>query len=113
LKLETSETLNFEKREKMKHQRENHEKCMQMIQAVLDGSASKEEVEHFKTHMNDCLPCIEGYHLEKSIKDAMQVKVEKKCCPQTTVMDIRAKLGIAVSLVLLVILQAKLFDCYF
>ncbi|MCU0325696.1 MAG: hypothetical protein MUF45_10650 [Spirosomaceae bacterium] len=72
----------------MKHQCENHAKCMQMIQAVLDGSATPEEVEHFKTHMHDCMPCIDGYQLEKSIKEAMQAKVEKKCCPQATLMTI-------------------------
>ncbi len=97
----------------MKYQCENHEKCMQMIQAVLDGSATQDEVEHFKNHMSECMPCIEGYHLEKSIKDALQVKMEKKCCPQATVMDIRAKVGLAVMMLVFVFIQVKLFDCYF
>jgi hypothetical protein len=92
---------------KMKEQCENHEKCMKMIQAVLDGSASTEEMEHFKSNIEVCLPCIEGYELEKSIKSTLQLKVEKKCCPEKTLEIIKLKIGIATILVLGIILKVK------
>jgi len=82
----------------MKEECENHEKCMKMIQAVLDGSASKEEIEHFKSNIDVCKPCFDGYQLEKSIKDCLQTKVEKKCCPQNTVDQLKAKIGIGLLL---------------
>jgi anti-sigma factor (TIGR02949 family) len=82
----------------MKEECENHEKCMKMIQAVLDGSASKEEIEHFKSNIDVCKPCFDGYQLEKSIKDSLQTKVEKKCCPQNTVDQLKAKIGIGLLL---------------
>ncbi len=97
----------------MKERCENHQKCMQMIQAVLDGSASAAEVEHFKLHMDDCLPCIEGYKLEKSIKDALQVKMEKKCCPQSTVVDIRSKVGLGLAVLGLILVEVKLYHLLF
>lgn len=88
---------------------ENHERCMQMIQAVLDGSATEDEVEHFKDSMSECLPCIEGYHLEKSIKDALHAKVEKKCCPQSIVNKIKLQVGLAAVAIAFVAIQVKIY----
>jgi hypothetical protein len=86
---------------------ENHQKCMKMIQAVIDGSASEEEMKHFKENIEVCLPCIEGYELEKSIKSSLQTKVEKKCCPQSTLDFIKLKVGIATVLLLGLIIKIK------
>lgn len=87
------------KTEPMKLQCENHEKCMQMIQAIIDGSATSDEIEHFKANMTSCLPCMEGYEEQKKMKEMLQGKVEKKCCPEATVRNIKAKLGITVLLI--------------
>jgi hypothetical protein len=97
----------------MKQKCENQQKCMKMIQAVLDGSATAEEVEHFKQNMDVCLPCIETYKLEKSVKEAMQAKVEKKCCPQSIIVDIRAKIGLAFLLLSFVIIEVRLYHLLF
>lgn len=97
----------------LKHHCENHEKCMQMIQAVLDGSASEEELQHFKTNMDECLPCIDNYNLEKSIKETLQLKIEKKCCPEKTVASIKASLGMALMLVALIVAEVKLIHILF
>jgi hypothetical protein len=88
---------------------ENHEKCMEMIQAVLDGSATEDEMKAFKANMSECLPCIEGHDLQKSIKEALQQKLEKKCCPESTVNKIREKLGIASVLLIFAALQVTVF----
>lgn len=88
---------------------ENHDKCMQMIQAVLDGSATEEERNAFRTNMDACMPCIEGYELQKSIKDALSNKLERKCCPENTVSLIKQKLGIGAALLLFAVIQIKIF----
>ena len=97
----------------MKQKCENQQKCMKMIQAVLDGSATAEEVEHFKQNMEACMPCIETYKLEKSMKEAMQMKVEKKCCPQSIIVDIRAKIGMAFILLGFICVEIKLYYAWF
>lgn len=97
----------------MKYQCENHQKCMKMIQAVLDGSASAEEVEHFKQNMDACMPCIETYKLEKCVKEAMQVKVEKKCCPEKLVLDIKAKIGLTLLVIGFIAVEVKLYHILF
>lgn len=93
----------------LKHNCENHAKCMEMIQAVLDGSATQEELNHMKSEMDTCLPCIEGYELEKTIKEALNMRVEKKCCPEKTVSKIKEQLGISVLVLGFVAMQVKLF----
>ncbi|UBM58509.1 hypothetical protein LAG90_17035 [Marinilongibacter aquaticus] len=97
----------------MKHNCENHDRCMQMIQAVLDGSATQEELEHFKTEIKHCLPCIEGYELEKSIKEAVNSKIDKKCCPDATIKRIKASVGLAGIVALALLLNSSWFERLF
>jgi anti-sigma factor (TIGR02949 family) len=97
----------------LKEECENHEKCMKMIQAVLDGSASPEEIEHFKSNMEVCKPCFDGYELEKSIKNCLQTKVEKKNCPQNTVDQLKAKIGIGLVLLANLIIKIKVIQAIF
>jgi hypothetical protein len=92
---------------------ENHQRCMEMIQAVLDGSATPEEMEHFKSSIQDCLPCIEGYQLEKELKNTLANKVERKCCPDKTVSLIKDQIGLALAFVSLLALQYTLFYSIF
>jgi len=99
--------------ESKKQHCENHQRCMEMIQAVLDGSASPEEMEHFKSNIESCLPCIEGYQLEKELKESLTNKVEKKCCPDRTVEDIKKKIGLVLSLATLFALQYSIFHVAF
>lgn len=101
------------KKSEIKHNCENHDRCMEMIQAVLDGSATKEEMEHFKNEMQTCLPCIEGHDLQKSIKEALNIKLEKKCCPHDTVSKIRQKIGIAGLIVGFAILEIQVIHLIF
>jgi anti-sigma factor (TIGR02949 family) len=103
----------FQNNNKMKKKCENHQKCMQMIQAVLDGSASEEEVEHFKNNMDECMPCIETYKLEKSVKEAIVAKVEKKCCPESIMVDIRSKIGAAFVIICFLFAEATLYKFLF
>jgi len=97
----------------VKHNCENHERCMEMIQAVLDGSATKEEMDHFRNEMTSCLPCIEGHELQKSLKDALSVKLEKKCCPQSLVSKIKEHVGIASVVLAFALLEIKLIHHIF
>jgi len=105
--------MSVEKTAEVKHNCENHERCMEMIQAVLDGSATEEEMAHFKSEMSTCLPCIEGHDLQKSIKEALHDKIEKKCCPEGTIAKIKGKIGVAGLIVGLGLMEASLLHLYF
>ncbi|WP_128547259.1 hypothetical protein [Larkinella soli] len=77
----------------MKEHCEHQADCLKRIQSILDGGASEAEKDHFRQNMDACKPCIDMYNLEKCIKEALQGKVEKKCCPEKIAAAIRS--GIA------------------
>ncbi len=88
--------MHEEKNGSLKHHCENHERCMQMIQALLDGSATQEEMEHIKKEMDMCLPCLEGYEEYKSLKTMLKGNVERKKCPEDTISNIRTTVGMSI-----------------
>ena len=76
----------------MKTQCEHHAECMKSIQAILDGEATEMQKEHFRLNMDQCLPCIEIYRLEKCVKESLQSKVSKIPCPENLIATIRTKI---------------------
>jgi anti-sigma factor (TIGR02949 family) len=93
-----------------KEECENQEKCMKMIQAVLDGSATPEEIEHFKNNIEVCKPCVDGYELEKSIKESLKTKLNKVCCPQKTIEQLKVKIGIGLILIMGLVIKIKVIQ---
>lgn len=90
----------------MKQKCEHHAECMKKIQAIIDGEASTEQIEHFKSHnLEECMPCIEAYHLEKCVKESLQQKITKICCPESIIEAIKSKLSFATVLFILILHQ--------
>jgi anti-sigma factor (TIGR02949 family) len=77
-----------EKKTHCDHQAE----CMKMIQMVLDGEATPEEIAQIKQNIGKCIPCDRGYHLEKSIKEALQLRLERRSLPANLVQAIQDKI---------------------
>jgi anti-sigma factor (TIGR02949 family) len=73
----------------------NHAECMKAIQLILDGEASKEQLEHFNQNIDKCMPCVQKYNLEQSIREALRCKLEKKC-PKDLIDSIKSKINEAV-----------------
>lgn len=67
--------------------------CLKVIQYILDGEATDEQQKHFAKHILACIPCFEQYHLDKSIKLALQTKICKKEVPPNLVEEIRIRIG--------------------
>jgi mycothiol system anti-sigma-R factor len=76
----------------MKQNCDHSADCLKMIQLLLDGEATDQQVERFKNNLETCRPCIEMYHLEKEIRQLLQGRMEKRCCPDTLVQSIKARL---------------------
>jgi hypothetical protein len=86
--------------------KQEHEKCVEkMVQSVLDGSQTIEEL---KARMEECEESPETTdELEKIIKDCLKNKVERKCCPEKIVQELKLKIGIGVLLALGLALNIK------
>lgn len=68
------------------------ESCLKLLELVTDGEASPEEEKHFNDHINECLPCFESFNLEKSIKEMLQTRLDKKQVPDDLIKSIKQKI---------------------
>jgi hypothetical protein len=84
-----SEAEKIQKKTSCEHQAE----CMKMVQLIVDGQASDDQINQFKQNMDKCLPCEKGYELEKCIKETMQLRLEKKCVPSSLIDCIKLKIS--------------------
>lgn len=66
--------------------------CIKSLHLLIDGEAKKEEEEFLINHINDCLPCYNQFKLDKTVKEVVQKRVEKKTVPQSLLDEIRSKL---------------------
>ncbi|OIN60286.1 hypothetical protein [Arsenicibacter rosenii] len=72
---------------------DNQSNCLKLIQLLVDGEATEEQLEKLKKSMEVCRPCIEMYHLEKEVKALLQERMEKKCCPDKLIATIKSRIA--------------------
>jgi anti-sigma factor (TIGR02949 family) len=75
----------------------NRHECMRAIQMILDNEASYEQLEHFNQHIDKCLPCIENYNLEVTIRQILSDKIERKTVPTEVINAIKVKISDSVA----------------
>lgn len=66
--------------------------CMEMLQTILDGEATPEQKEYFKTHMDLCMPCFKSYELDMAIRQLLKSKCNGSA-PDDLVEQIRTKVA--------------------
>lgn len=76
----------------MKEHCDHQADCLKMIQLILDGEATEQQLARLKINLETCRPCIEMYHLEKEVKELLTKRMEKKCCPDQLVATIKSKI---------------------
>lgn len=68
-------------------------KCLDILNIVLDGEATDEQKDYLKSHIDLCLPCLNDYKLEKTIKELLQTKCSKVDVPSGLAETIKNKLS--------------------
>jgi anti-sigma factor (TIGR02949 family) len=66
--------------------------CLESLQLVVDGEATKEQEQYFMDHLDECLPCYNFYQVEKTVKEVLQSKICKKEVPTHLIHQIRNQL---------------------
>lgn len=69
----------------------DHEKCINVINLIIDGEANAEEEAFFHAHIQDCLHCEQFYKLEQSIREAIRKRLEIKEAPEDLIRMVREK----------------------
>jgi len=75
----------------MKHKCDNQQECLKKLQLFLDGEASPEQCEDFKSNINECMPCFQHYHFDKAIKELLKIKCVSQA-PPDLIENIKSKI---------------------
>ena len=74
-----------------------HDKCVEkIVQSVLNGSHTIEELKARLEATDESPEATDEF--EKVIRDCLKNKVERKCCPEKIINEVRLKIGIGVLL---------------
>lgn len=69
----------------------DHEKCIHVVNLIMDGEANDEEEAFFYAHIRDCLHCAQYYKMEQSIREVIRKKLEIKAAPEDLIDELRRK----------------------
>ncbi len=61
------------------------QKCLEMLQVVLDGQADEKLKAEFDEHLKNCMPCFKSYNVDFAIKELLK----QKCCGQHVPQDLK------------------------
>ena len=69
----------------------NPEKCLQLLESIMDGEASFVQKLTYKGKLRSCEYCYDYFHITKSVKNLIQAKIKNVDVPDGLVDDIRQK----------------------
>lgn len=84
------ENVNSSGKRKLNCDDEN--KCLQLLESILDGETSNDSRELLDQKLAKCQPCFEYYHLEQAIRDVLKNKCTKQPVPSELAANIRQKI---------------------
>lgn len=67
-------------------------KVLSKVYLALDGAMTTDEEKAFLADLKKCSCCLDHYRIEKSFKDFLTDKIERKCVDQTMVTSIKSQL---------------------
>ena len=73
----------------------NQDCCPEIIQKVflvLDGELSPKEEKEFLSHLEECPHCLEMYSIEKTFKEFLTKKLQKKQVNNSVINSIKEKI---------------------
>lgn len=80
------------KKHKMKNVKRpcaDHDRCINVVNLIIDGEANEEEEAFFYSHIRECFHCAQFYKLEQSIRKAIRDYLEIKEAPEELIMEVR------------------------
>lgn len=68
------------------------DKCMRILNLMLDDEADEVQEEYFFNHIEKCIVCFSHYNVEKQIRELLKRKLQKRKVPAELAIDIRNKI---------------------
>ncbi len=79
------------------HSHQHHHNCqkiMALVAQVLDGELTREEEKQFLDELNQCSCCLDKFSIEKSFKEFLKYKIEKRSVSSECIESIRKKIQV-------------------
>lgn len=64
-------------------------KALLLIQPILDGESNSKDEKFFYEHIDECTPCLMHYNIDRTMINAIKLKIERKKCPESVLNSIR------------------------
>ncbi len=68
------------------------EKCLKILNLILDNEATPSQEEYFKSHIEKCSICFAHCNMEKQIRQLIKTKMSNKSVPNALANEIRGKI---------------------
>lgn len=68
------------------------DKCLRILNLMLDNEATKSQEEFFKSHIENCMVCFAHYNVEKQLRQLIKNKCNNKSVPSALANEIRGKI---------------------
>jgi len=65
-----------------------------MLQLVLDGQATAQEIDRFREHLNECPECLGQYEVDAAVVDLLKKKCGGGPAPDDLVARVRSQLDL-------------------
>lgn len=67
--------------------------CMELLQLILDGDATPEEQQQFKTHLDECMPCFQSYSVDLTVRTLLKSKCSGNGAPPELIEKIKIQIS--------------------
>ncbi len=64
-------------------------KALLLLESIIDGESTVDEEDFFYEHIDECTPCLRHYNIDRTMVNAVKLKIERKKCPESVINSIR------------------------
>ncbi|GAB4235039.1 MAG: hypothetical protein Tsb0034_09060 [Ekhidna sp.] len=68
------------------------DKCLRILNLILDNEASEEQEKFFYEHIEKCMVCFAHYNVERQIRQLLKTKLNQHPVPTALADEIRGKI---------------------
>lgn len=68
------------------------DKCLKILNLILDNEATEEQETYFKSHIENCMVCFAHYNVELQIRQLLKTKLNSHPVPSALANEIRNKI---------------------
>lgn len=68
------------------------EKVAYLLDLIVDGEASTDELTYFNQHIVECVPCFESHQKQKLLKGLVSGHLKRVIVPEALALSIKAKI---------------------